>query len=290
MPRLKRGIAGRRRRRKPHRDPRTGPRGKQGCDTATRPRPCVGDAAGEVARRLGTPGPSLCACSAPGARPVLLVYDRVLEPGDLVVLHLVGVLEGGVEVGAALRPALEAAGDDDLHILFRHGFSSRRCPPPSLCRCGHSAQELAPTRAGLEETQLELAYRAPSSAASASRSLPRRWKNAAKDPARDATTEIAIACRRTSITRPPGVIGLWSCEETVSSWVVTQKSESPKFVISVLSACRSRKRMATDAIRSTISVKLTIAMIRSLRCVCVGVSPWNTRIASSQAALVTRMA
>src|SRR4029079_8720287 len=50
--------------------------------------------------------------SAPGGRPRVLV-DVVLEPHDLAVLHHVDVLEGGVELGAALRPALEAAGDDD---------------------------------------------------------------------------------------------------------------------------------------------------------------------------------
>ena len=67
---------------------------------------------------------------------------------------------------------------------------------------------------------------------------------------------------------------------------MTQKIESPKFVISVPAACRSSMRMATDAIRSTTTVTVAIAISRSLRCVWVGVSPRNTRFASSQAARV----
>src|SRR5262245_57936361 len=71
----------------------------------------------EVARRLGTPGPLPAVPSAPARRPGLLI-DLVLEPRDLAVLHLVDGLEGGVELRAALRLALEAAGDDDRVALI----------------------------------------------------------------------------------------------------------------------------------------------------------------------------
>src|SRR6266513_775874 len=67
----------------------------------------------EVARRLGPAGPLQYPFgSAPGGRPEVLV-DVVLEPRDLAVLHLVDVLEGGVQLRATLVLALEAAGDDD---------------------------------------------------------------------------------------------------------------------------------------------------------------------------------
>jgi hypothetical protein len=66
-----------------------------------------------------------------------------------------------------------------------------------------------------------------------SRSIPRRWKNAAKDPASTATAEIAYACRKTSSTRAGVEIGFGSWDETVRSCVLVQKTESPNVVISV---------------------------------------------------------
>ncbi len=49
-------------------------------------------------------------------------------------------------------------------------------------------------------------------------------------------------------------IGFGNCDETVSSCVLVQKTASPKFVICVPAACRSKLRMSTLAIASTISV------------------------------------
>jgi hypothetical protein len=50
----------------------------------------------------------------------------------------------------------------------------------------------------------------PCGTSGGSRSLPRRWKNAPKEPASIPTAEIAHACRKTSSTRAGVVIGFGS--------------------------------------------------------------------------------
>ena len=79
-----------------------------------------------------------------------------------------------------------------------------------------------------------------------------------------------------SRTRAGVEIGFGSCEETVSSWVLVQKSESPMLVISVPAAWRSKRKISRLATRSMASVatkrKMTLLRSRSW----VGVTPRAT--------------
>ena len=84
--------------------------------------------------------------------------------------------------------------------------------------------------------------------------MPRTWKKEAKDPASIATTDIAHPCRKMSRTRAGVEIGFGSWDETVRSWVLVQNSESPMLVISVRSACRSKKKMSRLATASSATV------------------------------------
>lgn len=110
--------------------------------------------------------------------------------------------------------------------------------------------------------------------------MPRRWKNAPKEPASIATAEIAYACRKTSSTLPGVEIGFGSWDETVRSCVLVQKRESPNVVISVPFACRSKTKTSTLAMasRATVATKRNVSLER--RCLCVAEAPRATLSAS----------
>jgi hypothetical protein len=113
-----------------------------------------------------------------------------------------------------------------------------------------------------------------------SRSIPRRWKKAPNEPASIATAEIAYACRNTSSTRAGDEIGFGSCDETVSSCVLVQKTESPNVFISVPVACRSNMNMSTLATAPRTTVATNRKTSRERRCSCVGVAARATLSAS----------
>ena len=79
------------------------------------------------------------------------------------------------------------------------------------------------------------------------------------------TTVIAYSSRKTSTTLPPVVNGFEICDETVSSWQLTQKRLSPMVEISVPFALCSNMYMSTVPIASTTSVAIPITTMRPRR-------------------------